>query len=290
MQIINKTLQNINIRYSGRSSDYIFPTIIQGCFGKCSYCYAARHSPSKFYNEIKINNNLDSILNKVSNYDASEITKPNQTHENYITWDIACNADIVPSLHLFDWEKLFNYFKYSDRDFGTFATKFVNNKLLNYNPNKKIRVRMTLVPDIVNKNVEKNTANIEKRVKFINNLYDAGYEVHINFSPIIYYSNWLEDYKKLFQFIDTHIKDDVKKQLQCEAIFLTHNENLHNWNLENKILGEQVLWVPNIQEKKQSKFGGNNIRYNYKLKFKFINEFEKLLNQMLPYCNIRYIF
>jgi DNA repair photolyase len=290
MKIQEKILKNLDIKFSGRSSDYMIPTILQGCFGNCSYCYAARHNPNSFYNEIKVSTNIDKIIEKVNNYDTSSIVKPNQTHDKYITWDLACNSDLTPALHLFDWQKVFDYFKYSKRDFGTFATKFVNNKLLTYNPERKIRVRLTLVPEIVHNNVEKNTADIIKRINFISKLYDAGYEVHINFSPVIYYNGWLDDYKKLFKFINTNVSDDVKKQLQCEVIFLTHNESLHNWNLENKVVGEKVLWVPELQENKISKFGGNNIRYKHQFKAELIKQFKQLLQSELPYCNIRYIF
>ncbi len=290
MKIQEKTLKSLNIRFSGRSSDYMFPTILQGCFGNCSYCYAARHNPDNFYNEIKLSINIDAMINKVKSYDTSVIIKPNQTHEKYITWDLACNSDLTPALHLFDWKKVFDYFKFSDRDLGTFATKFVNNKLLTYNPERKIRVRLTLVPEVVHNNVEKNTANIIKRINFISKLYDAGYEVHINFSPVIYYNGWLDDYKKLFRLIDLSISDGVKAQLQCEVIFLTHNESLHNWNLENKVVGERVMWVPELQENKVSKFGGSNVRYKHQFKTELIQQFKDTLLDTLPYCNIRYIF
>jgi hypothetical protein len=36
--ISTKQLKNISIKYSGRSSDYIFPTVVQGCVGGCHYC------------------------------------------------------------------------------------------------------------------------------------------------------------------------------------------------------------------------------------------------------------
>jgi len=289
MKIQSKTLRNIDIKFSGRSSDYIFPTILSGCFGNCQYCYAARHAPEVFYNQIKVSENLDAIINKVKNFQHN-IIKPNQTHEKYITWDIACNADIVPALHLFDWIKLFDYFKNSERDFGTFATKFVNPKLLTYNSNKKIRVRMSLTTDIVNKSLESNTASIRQRVLFLNKLYEAGYEVHINFSPVVFYKNWIKDYKALFSFINNNISKEVKEQLKCEVIFLTHNEKLHKYNLENSLKGENALWTPQFQESKVSKFGGNNIRYQYQLKYKLIDEFKKTLKEYMPYCEIRYIF
>jgi DNA repair photolyase len=289
MNIQHKNLKKIDFKLSGRSSDYIFPTILSGCFGDCLYCYAARHAPNNFYNEIKISENIDEIISKVENY-KPDVIKPNQTHSEYVTWDIACNSDIVPALHLFDWEKLFDYFKYSNRDFGTFATKFVNPRLLEYNPNKKIRVRMTLTTFPINKYLEKNTASIKKRVKFINQLYNAGYEVHVNFSPVVYYKGWIKDYEQLFDFINESCSEEVKSQLKCEVIFLTHNESLHKYNLENSKEYESVLWTPDIQENKVSKFGGNNIRYKHGVKNVFINMFKELIAQKMPYCDIRYIF
>lgn len=286
--ITYKELKSIAIRFSGRSSDYIFPTVIQGCVGGCHYCYAARHNPDSFYEEQKISNNLDKILEKVKHFEP-DIIKPNQTHDKYITWDIGCNSDITPLLKYFDWYKLFDYFKHSERDFGTFATKFTNKDLLSYNPDRKIRVRMSLMPEHYSKVIEPKTTLIRKRIEFINHLYEAGYEVHINFSPVIYTNTWLKDYEQLFELIDSTLTDDVKQQLKCEVIFLTHNANLHLYNLEKNKKGEQVLWCPQYQEDKISKFGGNNIRYKHQLKSKLIDEFKQLLSN-IPYCEIRYIF
>ena len=287
--IIEKELKNITIRESGRSSDYIFPTILQNCFGSCQYCYAARHNPDDFYTNIKVSTNLDKIINKVENYKVN-VVKPNQTHNKFVTWDIAVNSDIVSALHLFNWEKLFDYFKYSERDLGTFATKFINNKLLRYNAERKIRVRLTLTTSKVNERLEKNTANILKRINFINKLHDAGYEVHVNFSPVIYYNGWLGDYTKLFRLLNLSISNEVKEQLKCEVIFLTHNNNLHTYNKNNRLEYENILWIPELQENKVSKFGGNNVRYQHIFKNTIIGQFKELINRELPYCEIRYIF
>jgi spore photoproduct lyase len=88
LQVVEKQLKTITIRYSGRSSDYIFPTLIQGCVGGCKYCYSARHSPETFYNEQKVSTNIDQIIKKVIEYPVN-VVKPNQTHDKYITWDIS---------------------------------------------------------------------------------------------------------------------------------------------------------------------------------------------------------
>lgn len=283
-----KSLKSKSIKYSGRSSDYIFPTLVQGCFGGCKYCYASRHSED-FHNKILVSTNIDEIINLVKKFNPNVI-KPNQTHSKYITWDIGCNSDMSLDINNIDWIKVFDYFKYSDRDFATFATKFTNPKLLKYNPNKKIRIRMSLMPEKISKILEPKTSSIVNRIEFINKLYDAGYEVHVNFSPVIYYIGWKEDYIELFKLLDSKILNDVKQQLACEVIFLTHNEVLHNRNVLNNISGEELLWNPDLQESKVSQFGGKNVRYKVNIKNKLIEQFKELINNNILYCRIRYIF
>lgn len=62
------------------------------------------------------------------------------------------------------------------------------------------------------------------------------------------------------------------------------------YNLEHKLPGEQLLWVPKIQESKVSQYGGENIRYEHNLKAQYIKEWTKLHNSIIPYIPIRYIF
>lgn len=283
-----KTLKSKTIRKSGRSSDYIFPTLVQGCVGGCKYCYASRHSDT-FQGNLLISTNVEDIINAVKQFNTN-IVKPNQTHEKYITWDIGCNSDISVDINHIDWKPIFDYFKYSERDFATFATKFVNRRLLEYNPEKKIRVRLSLMPENVSKIFEPKTSSIKHRIEFINELYAAGYDVHVNFSPVIYYNGWQNDYVNLFQQIDKSIYQEVKDQLACEVIFLTHNEGLHNRNLSKDFVNEHVLWNPELQEVKNSGFGGKNVRYEYNLKKELVKEFKYLLSKNIHYCNIRYIF
>jgi spore photoproduct lyase len=283
-----KTLKSKTIRYSGRSSDYIFPTLVQGCLGGCKYCYGARHS-DKFQGNLLISENVDEIINTVKKFNPT-IEKPNQTHSKYTTWDIGCNSDISVDINYTDWIKVFDYFKNSERDFATFATKFTNPKLLTYNAEKKIRIRMSLMPDIISKIFEPNTSSIKNRIEYINKAYNAGYEVHLNFSPVIYFKGWKKAYIELFNQIDSSSSKEVKDDLACEVIFLTHNEKLHYRNLDNNFKYEDILWYPALQEAKTSGFGGKNVRYEYKLKKHLVNEFKELINNHIPYCNVRYIF
>jgi spore photoproduct lyase len=82
---------------------------------------------------------------------------------------------------------VFDYFKKHPKLAATFATKWVNTKLLDYVPENKIRVRMSLMPE--KRAILENGTSHNKRVQFLEKLFQAGYSTHINFSPIIYRQN-----------------------------------------------------------------------------------------------------
>jgi spore photoproduct lyase len=289
MRTIEKVLKTKKVKYSGRSSDFILPSISQGCSGGCRYCYSARHFPESFYKQIRISLNIDTILESVVLTDTSFVEKPNQTHEKFITWDIGCNSDFSIDMQHTDWIKIFSFFKHSDKHFATFATKFVNNRLLTFDADKKIRVRMSLMPEHIRSKFEPNTSSTIKRIRFMNELIKSGYEVHINFSPVIYTETWLEDYVELFGIIDTELDDEVKKQLKAEVIFLTHNKKLHEFNMSQGFEYEYYLYN-DLQEEKTSSFGGKNLRYRKYFKSILMDKLREIMQTHLSYCEIRYIF
>jgi spore photoproduct lyase len=285
--IKNVTRKQLIIKFSGRSSDYITPSFGHGCLLDCSYCYMKRNKPEG----LTIAQNVGEILTKVNNHSMfCDIEKPNQTDDKYITYDISCNEDFALHLKYHNWKYIFDFFKNHPIAKGTFATKIIPNKLLDYNSNKKIRIRFSLMPQKLSSVLEPNTPLIIDRIKAINTFIEANYEVHINFSPVILYKNWENDYKNLFLLVDNIVKNEYKKEVKCEVIFLTHNENKHQYNLQNNVKGEKLLWIPNIQESKISQYGGANVRYNYKLKSRMINKFILLHNKIIEWNTIRYIF
>jgi spore photoproduct lyase len=144
------------------------------------------------------------------------------------------------------------------------------------------------MPQIYSDELEPNTSLIIDRIKAIDAFIDAGYDVHINFSPVIVYDNWLEEYEDLFHMVNTYV--DYKDVVKCEVIFLTHNENKHQYNLDNNISGEHLIWQPDLQEPKTSQYGGRNIRYKHNLKANYINKWTELHNKIIPWNTIRYIF
>ena len=279
------TRKSMLIRFSGRSTDFISPSFGYGCLYNCSYCYMKRHKAKG----LDIADNTGDILTAINNHVYfADVDKPNQTHENYITYDISCNEDFALHAKYHNWERIFEFFKKHPIAMGSFATKYVNRNLLSYNPEGKVRIRFSLMPQIYANKLEPNTSSILGRIMAIDKFIDAGYDVHINFSPVIVTDNWLDEYRILFNDVNTYVKN--KDKVKAEVIFLTHNKNKHQYNLDNSITGEDLIWNPEIQETKISQYRGVNLRYNYLLKAKYIKDFKALHNEIIPWNTIRYIF
>jgi spore photoproduct lyase len=247
-----------------------------------------RHKPDG----LSIAKNTNQILTEINNHSLFaplEVKKPNQTHERFITYDISCNEDFALHAKHHEWKRIFDFFKNHDKIMASFATKYVNEDLLNYNPNKKIRIRFSMIPEVKRKLHEPNTSTIQERVEAINKFKDAGYEVHLNFSPIIVYDGWLDDYEELFALINNHVIDTDNVLAEC--IFLTHNANKHYSNLlKGWDIQEKDLWTPKMQEDKTSQYGGKNVRYQHEIKKQFIEAFIKEHDNVIPWNTIRYIF
>ena len=277
--------KTFKIRPSGRSTDFISPSFGYGCLYNCSYCYMKRHKSRG----LDVATNTEDILTEINSHVAfAEVDKPNQTHEKYITYDISCNEDFALHAKHHEWEKVFTFFKDHPDIMGSFATKYVNRDLLYFNPERKIRIRFSLMPQRKADIHEPETSKIIDRILAIDAFIFAGYDVHVNFSPIMVYDGWLNDYSELFRLMDKYV--EIKENVFSECIFLTHNESKHLDNLKYNPVTEKDLWTPNIQETKISQYGGKNVRYNYQLKREYIKDFVDLHDKIIPWNKIRYIF
>ena len=281
------TRKTMVIRPSGRSTDFISPSFGYGCLYNCGYCYMKRHKPDG----LTIATNTSDILTAINNHVwFANVDKPNQTHESYITYDISCNEDFALHLKYHDWQKIFKFFKDHPMAMGSFATKYVNDTMLKFNPEEKVRIRFSLMPQIYSDQLEPNTSKIYSRIKAINRFIEAGYDVHVNFSPVIVVKGWLDRYKELFNELNDNVNSKYKDRVKAEVIFLTHNIDKHKLNLINKLPGESLIWQPKLQEPKVSQYGGNNLRYKAKNKVNYIKEFTDLHDSIIPWKTIRYIF
>ena len=289
-RLLVRNTKTLHIRPNGRSADFITPNFIYGCAGGCrnSYCYVMRHNHESIY----INENVDQILEVIDKHiETLPVKAPHQTDPKYWTYDIGCSTDVSLHWKHTNWLKVFEFFREHPHAKATFATKYVNNKLLDFNPEEKVRIRFSLMPQNISRILEPHTSLITERIKAINIFIEAGYEVHLNFSPIVAYEGWLNDYEILFNDLNQSINESHKNFIKAECIFLTHNDKQHERNiLSNMLESEALIWTPEIQEGKVSEYGGKAVRYKAAIKGNFIQRWTNLHNKIIPWNTIRYIF
>jgi spore photoproduct lyase len=260
------------------SANCIAPNVIYGCFGGCvnTYCYMSRNNNTRVY----VNTNVDDIFNSVVEWEKSYTKIPDQQDPVYTMVDISCNSDLVlMQKHM--PEPLLNYLKrYDDhpRLNSTMATKYPSLLELNVTHfNKKPRVRVSLMPQEYSDILEPKMQKISSRIQDINRLKDLGWEVHINFSPLIFYLNWKEYYYNLFKEVK-----EVVGEHKCEVIALTnHARQMEKATEESKEIMKYSSEIKN---------SSGIMRYPLIHKTKFIEEFKKIYSEFFNLANIRYIF
>lgn len=281
MEIKKQRTKTLVTRDNGRSSDAIAPNFIYGCLGGCmkSYCYVGRYNPDKVY----INENTEQILASIYDWvDTKPWPKvPNQVDPTYYCVDIGCSTDVPLHGKHYNWQQVFDFFNTQYKVKTTFATKYPSRfNLEEYNlaPGKH-RIRVSLMPQSISTMLEPNTESIANRIAMIPILQQK-MEVHINFSPIVYYPTWLQDYEELFKMLHG-------LEFKSECIFVTYNKVQAQRNSE---LVNHFLWQPAIQEAKDSEYAADNIRYQWQFKNGLIQQFKELYSKYFPLETIRYIF
>jgi spore photoproduct lyase family protein len=257
----------------------------------CAYCYVPRRKG--YANPISIFVNIEEACRAIRRHAQRQgaLPFPDQIDTANWVYDLGENGDLSVDAAICDNVKdLVATFRELPNAKGSFATKFVNPELLSYEPQGKTRVRFSLMPDNVAKVVDVRTSTIADRIAAVDEFVRAGYEVHLNFSPVIVYAGWEEDYRRLFEQVDDALSPQAKQQLKAEIIFLTHNKQLHEVNMQWHPKAEEYLWTPETQETKRSQSGMWNLRYKVAWKQRWLARFQELLADKLPYCGVRYAF
>jgi spore photoproduct lyase len=275
-----------------RSCDFVAPSQANGCAMACSYCYVARRKGHA--NPITVFVNIGEILGSIEKHAAKRGMKLEGTQADPDLWvyELGTNSDCSVDAAVSDnIEDMVGLFRELPNAKATFATKFVNREMLNYDPRAKTRIRFSLMPPRVSKLVDARTSRVEERIAAVNDFVEAGYEVNVNFGPVILKDGWREGYAELFGMLDGALSPAAKEQLAAEVIFLTHTRELHEVNLGWHPKGEEVLWRPDLQEHKTSQASGDRVlRYERNLKRRLVREFRGMLAERLPYCRVRYAF
>jgi len=281
----------LTVKPNGRSADFIAPSTANGCAMACAYCYVPRHKG--YSNPVTVFANIDQIARALERHATRQGMKlePNQCDPELWVYDIGensdCSVDATVSDNVRDLVDLFRGLPTAK---ASFATKHVNRDLLDWDPRGRTRVRFSLMPDRVARLVDVRTSRIADRIAAVDDFVEAGYEVHLNFSPVIVHDGWQASWAELLAEVADTLDERAKAQLACEVIFLTHNRELHDVNLRWHATAENLLWRPELQQPKRSQTGGWNVRYKSPWKGRWVQELTDLIGATLPTCRVRYAF
>lgn len=274
---VQKT-KTLDTKDNNNSANCIAPNLIYGCFGGCvsTYCYMARYNDTRVF----VNTNVDDIFNSVVEWEKDYVKVPDQQDPIYTMVDIACNTDLVlMQKHL--PEPLHDYLKrYDDhpRLNTTMATKYPHLLLLDVNHfKKKPRVRVSLMPQIYSDILEPKMQKISDRIKDINRLKALGWEVHCNYSPLIFYPGWKDEYDNLFKEVK-----EIAGENKCEVIALTNHAN----QMKKASPEAQKFMKYSCEVKNKS----GVMRYPIAHKTRLLEEFKEIYKKYFSLETIRYIF
>ena len=263
---------------NNNSANCIAPNIIYGCFGGCvnTYCYMSRYNGTRVY----VNENVDEIFQSVVEWEKTYMKEPDQQDPWYKMVDIACNTDLVlmqkhMPIPLRDY--LLMYDKHENLN-STMATKYPELLKIDVNDfNKPPRVRVSLMPQEYSTVLEPKMSKISDRIEDINRLKELGWEVHINYSPLIFHEYWDEYYEHLFQEVSAIAGDN-----KCEVIVLTnHVRQMEKASPEARHL---------MQYSNEVKNKSGVMRYPLVHKSRLLTEWTDLYNKYFSAHTIRYIF
>ena len=283
--------KSLTARPNGRSSDWIAPSTANGCAMACAYCYVPRRKG--YANPITVFTNIDKVVGYLGRHVKRQgpKTEPNQCDPHAWVYDIGessdCSVDAYVSDNVADLVAAF-------RDWPTakasFATKHVNRQLLDLDPRGRTRVRFSVMPHGDSKLLDLRTSPVAERIRAVDDFVGAGYEVHLNLSPVVLRDGWEADWGLLLTELDDVLSPAAKAQAAAEVILLTHNRELHEVNLGWHPKAEELLWRPDLQQAKRSETGGLNVRYRNQPKAEGVAALRRLVERHAPWLRIRYAF
>ena len=277
-EIKHQNTKTLVTKDNNNSANCIAPNLVYGCFGGCvdTYCYMSRYNGHRVF----VNENVDDIFNSVVEWEKGFTKVPDQQDPIYTMVDVACNTDLV-LMQRYLPEPLIDYLKRYDNHptlNSTMATKYPSLLKLDVKKfNKKPRVRVSLMPQRFADVLEPKMQKVARRIPEINRLKDLGWEVHVNYSPLVFYKKWKEDYSELFKMVK-----DVAGVNKCEVIALTN----HASQMARSSEAARELMSLSYEVKNSS----GVMRYPLKHKTRLLEEFKELYSQYFDLDTIRYIF
>lgn len=283
--------KSLTARRNDRSANWIAPSTANGCAMACAYCYVPRHKG--YANPITVYANIDDVTGYLRRHVARRGPKPAPDQCDPVDWvyDIGENSDAsVDAVVSDNVRDLVATFRDLPTAKASFATKSVNRDLLGYDPQGRTRVRFSVMPHRMARLLDVRTSPVAERIAAVDDFVAAGYEVHLNLSPVVVHEGWLEEWAELLAELDDVLSPAAKAQAAAEVILLTHNAGLHEVNLGWHPRAEEQLWRPDIQEPKRSQNGMANVRYRAAWKRVWVHRLLDLIAERTPWLAVRYAF
>lgn len=225
------------------SANYQLP-LISGCIGQCQYCYLNTNLGEKPY--IKVNVNLEEILNKAEEYIKERL--PEVT-----IFEGSATSDPVPvEPYTHSLAKTIEHFGKSQKGRFRFVTKYNDvDGLLHLEHNGNTEIRFTFNTDWVIGEYEHATSSIKSRIEASVKVAKAGYPIGFIIAPVFLYDNWRDDYKKLLIDLKAALPGDLKYPLTFEVI--SHRYTTRAKNIIQEVFPKTTL--PMIDEERTYKYG-----------------------------------
>ena len=118
---------------------------------------------------------------------------------------------------------------------------------------------------------------ISSRINDIDRLKDLGWEVHLNYSPLIFYPGWSKEYDSLFKEVKNVVGEN-----KCEVIALTNH--VFQMNRSNEEARELMKYSDEVKN------GNGIMRYPVYKKSIALGNFKSIYSKYFNLKTIRYIF
>ncbi|WP_249933300.1 spore photoproduct lyase family protein [Blastococcus sp. CCUG 61487] len=256
-----------------------------------AYCYVPRRKG--YANPITVFTNIEQITGYLRRHAIRQGPKPapNQVDPDSWVYDLGENSDCsVDALVSDNVADLVATFRELPTAKASFATKYVNRRLLDLDPAGRTRIRFSVMPEDDAHLPDVRTSRVAERIAAVDDFVAAGYEVHLNLSPVVLRDGWEADWGALLQRLDDELSPATKAQAAPEVILLTHNRGLHEVNLGWHPQAEEVLWRPDLQQAKRSQNGQDNVRYRTDVKRDGVQRLHRLVERHAPWLRVRYAF
>jgi spore photoproduct lyase family protein len=283
--------KSLTARPNGRSANWIAPSTANGCAMACAYCYVPRQKG--YANPITVFTNIEQITGYLRRHVARQGPKsePDQCDPQDWVYDLGensdCSVDALVSDNVADLVATFAELPTAK---ASFATKYVNRQLLELDPRGRTRIRFSVMPEDDARVLDIRTSRVAERIAAVDDFVEAGYEVHLNLSPVVLREGWEADWAQLLRRLDDELSPAAKAQAAAEVILLTHNRDLHQVNLGWHPKAEELLWRPDLQQPKRSQNGSWNVRYRNDVKRAGVTRVQELVAAHAPWLRIRYAF